>query len=95
VWLASTGGAAGNGSLMRTAPLAVFFHDDRARRRDASRRDSAITRFDPRCQLACAAFNRAIAAAIGREPARTALHGQPSVWADRDHPTRMYALVPA
>ncbi|HZZ83944.1 MAG TPA: ADP-ribosylglycohydrolase family protein [Anaeromyxobacteraceae bacterium] len=55
---------AGNGSLMRTAPIGVAFADDPLARRAAALRDSAITHFDPRCQLACAAFDAALAAAV-------------------------------
>jgi ADP-ribosylglycohydrolase len=62
VWASSGQHAAGNGSLMRTAPIAVHFLHNADLRRDASFLDSAITHFDPRCQLACAAFNAAIAA---------------------------------
>jgi ADP-ribosylglycohydrolase len=70
VWLAADGRRpAGNGSLMRTAPLGVrFAHDGRARA-SATLRDSAITHFDPRCQLACVALNGAIATALLRRPA--------------------------
>lgn len=69
VWLEGGRQVAGNGSLMRTAPIAVFYQDEAARRREVSMLDSALTHFDPRCQLACAAFNGAIAAAIGPRPA--------------------------
>jgi ADP-ribosylglycohydrolase len=62
-WLHSDKRTAGNGSLMRTAPIAVAFHDAPAHRRLASLTESAITHYDPRCRLACAAFNAAIAAA--------------------------------
>jgi ADP-ribosylglycohydrolase len=55
---------AGNGSLMRTAPIGVRFATDARGRRAASLADSAITHFDPRCQLACAALNGAVAAAL-------------------------------
>ncbi len=55
---------AANGSLMRTAPIGVLLGSDIASRRAASLADSAITHFDPRCEIACAAFNAAIAAAI-------------------------------
>lgn len=64
VWLESGKGAAGNGSLMRTAPIGVFFARDAASRRAASIGDSAITHYDPRCALACASFNAAIATAL-------------------------------
>lgn len=63
-WEKSGRQSAGNGSLMRTAPIGVFFCDDVAARRDASLSDSSITHFDPRCQLACALYNAAIARAI-------------------------------
>lgn len=63
-WIRTGKKSAGNGSLMRTAPIGVFFaKDDQARAR-ASLEDSAITHWDPRCQLACAALNGAIAKAI-------------------------------
>ncbi len=65
-WVENAQDAAGNGSLMRTAPIGVFYFQDDKARRAASFDDSAITHFDPRCQLACAAFNSAIAAAVGR-----------------------------
>lgn len=61
VWESRGRRPAANGSLMRTAPIAVFFAADPVARRAASLGDAAITHFDPRCQLACAAFNAAIA----------------------------------
>ncbi len=67
VWLERHRNAAGNGSLMRTAPIAVFFANHPDRRRAASLDDSTITHFDPRCQIACAAFNAAIAQALTTE----------------------------
>lgn len=69
VWEARGRQAAGNGSLMRTAPIGVLLSADEALRRRASLVDSAITHFDPRCQLACAAFNAVIARAVQRDPA--------------------------
>lgn len=66
-WIEGGRRAAGNGSLMRIAPLAVAY----ARRGDLDRMaraaidDSLITHADPRCALACAAFVRGIAAAGG------------------------------
>jgi ADP-ribosyl-[dinitrogen reductase] hydrolase len=68
LWLEGHRRLAGNGSLMRTAPIGVFFADRAEERRKASLEDSAITHFDPRCQLACASFNAAIAEAITSEP---------------------------
>ena len=64
VWEARGREAAGNGSLMRTAPIGVFFATDPTQLRQAAREDSAITHFDERCQQACVAFNVAIATAI-------------------------------
>jgi ADP-ribosylglycohydrolase len=68
VWLRGGRQQAGGGSLARTAPIGVFLaHDDRARML-ASFEDSALTHFDPRCQLACAAFNAALARALEGGP---------------------------
>lgn len=67
VWEEASGlKPAGNGSLMRTAPIGVLLAPLPAERRQLSMSDSAITHFDPRCQLACAIFNAAIAHAVGR-----------------------------
>ena len=69
VWLATQKTAAGNGSLMRTAPIGVFFARDAGPRREAALGDSALTHYDPRCSIACAAFDAAIAAAVtGGDP---------------------------
>ena len=68
VWLESGKLAAGNGSLMRTAPIGIAFMGDAHARRVASLWDSAITHYDPRCRLACAALNAAIAAMIDADP---------------------------
>lgn len=57
---------AGNGSLMRTAPIGVLLGDDAEACRRASLLDSVVTHADPRCTLACATFNAAIAAAVHR-----------------------------
>lgn len=72
-WLASGKKAAGNGSLMRTAPIALFYQDDATRCREVAMQDSAITHFDPRCQLACAAYDAAIAAAVTRNAGHDAV----------------------
>lgn len=47
---------AGNGSLMRCAPLALLFHGDPERRRHASRQESMLTHFDPLAGWACVAY---------------------------------------
>lgn len=64
VWMRSYRRSCTNGSLARTAPIGVFFARDEAARVQASFEDSALTHFDPRCQLACAAFNATLAKAI-------------------------------
>jgi ADP-ribosylglycohydrolase len=69
VWLRNGRQLAGNGSLMRTAPIGVFLARDAPARMQASFEDSALTHFDPRCQLACAALNAAIGHAITAGPA--------------------------
>jgi len=55
---------AGNGSLMRCAPLALLFHGEQDRRRVAARRESMLTHFDPLAGRACVAFGDLLAAAI-------------------------------
>lgn len=64
VWLRGFRRSCTNSSLARTAPIGVFFAKDDAARLQASFDDSALTHYDPRCQLACAALNEAIAKAI-------------------------------
>jgi ADP-ribosylglycohydrolase len=65
VWRQGGCRAAGNGSLMRTAPLAIALGGlDRTNLIDAAIAESMITHADPRCLLACAAFDGAIAAMI-------------------------------
>jgi ADP-ribosyl-[dinitrogen reductase] hydrolase len=64
VWIDSGRRSCGNGSLMRTTPIAVFHQADAAARRATSIADCAVTHYDPRCALAGASFNAAIAAAL-------------------------------
>lgn len=63
-WFASNQRACSSGSLKRTAPIGIFLTADTQARIAASLADSALTHFDPRCQLACVAFNAALACAI-------------------------------
>jgi ADP-ribosylglycohydrolase len=64
-WRAQGRQPAGNGSLMRTAPIAVALRGaSEGMLIDAAIADSLITHGDPRCVLACAAFDGAIAAAV-------------------------------
>ena len=72
VWLAGNRRGAGNGSLMRTAPIGVFFAGRPEELRTAALLDSAITHYDPRCRIACAALNAAIGAAVSTNEASTA-----------------------
>lgn len=67
VWEQRGRDAAGNGSLMRAAPIGVFFAGSPDLIRAASLADSAITHFDPRCQIACVAFNAAIGLACSAD----------------------------
>ena len=62
VWRAGGRRPAGNGSLMRTAPIGVALRDEALV--DAAIADSMITHADPRCILACIAFDAAIAALV-------------------------------
>jgi ADP-ribosyl-[dinitrogen reductase] hydrolase len=55
---------AGNGSLMRCAPLALLFHADAARRREAMEGESMLTHFDRLAGWACVAFGDLLAAAL-------------------------------
>lgn len=61
-WLNSGRRAAGNGSLMRSAPIGVRFTGDAVIEEAIA--DAIITHADPRCVLATAAFDASIAAAI-------------------------------
>jgi ADP-ribosylglycohydrolase len=61
---ARTGHTAGNGSLMRTAPVALRYLDDPAGLVDAARRVGALTHYDTRAQEACALWSLAIRVAI-------------------------------
>jgi ADP-ribosyl-[dinitrogen reductase] hydrolase len=65
VWEAKAEGSnAGNGSVMRCAPLAVAFADDTNELQQVSRDSSRITHADPRCTHGCAALNLTIAALL-------------------------------
>lgn len=56
--------AAGNGSLMRTAPVALAFLDDDAARAEAAMAASALTHGDPLAGQACVLWCAAIARAV-------------------------------
>jgi ADP-ribosyl-[dinitrogen reductase] hydrolase len=59
------GKTAGNGALMRTAPLALAFPGDVAGLVKNSRADASLTHFDPVAGFACAALNLLISTALG------------------------------
>jgi ADP-ribosyl-[dinitrogen reductase] hydrolase len=59
-----TGKTAGNGSLMRTAPVALAYLDDPAGLVDAATQLSALTHADPEAGEACALWCLAIAHAV-------------------------------
>jgi ADP-ribosyl-[dinitrogen reductase] hydrolase len=56
--------SAGNGSLMRLAPVAIRFWNDRARLRDVAARQSKTTHAAPEAVDACVAFAQVLADAI-------------------------------
>jgi ADP-ribosyl-[dinitrogen reductase] hydrolase len=56
--------SAGNGSLMRLAPVAIRFWNDRARLRDVAERQSKTTHGAPEAIDACIAFAEVLADAI-------------------------------
>ncbi|PSP90045.1 ADP-ribosylglycohydrolase [Halobacteriales archaeon QS_4_69_34] len=58
------GSNAGNGSVMRCAPLALALTDDPDALQRVSRESSAITHADPRCTHGCAVLNLTIAALL-------------------------------
>src|SRR5882757_5129278 len=59
-----TGRTAGNGSLMRTAPLALAYLDDEAALVEAARAVSELTHYDPEAGDACVLWCLAIRHAI-------------------------------
>jgi ADP-ribosyl-[dinitrogen reductase] hydrolase len=55
---------AGNGSLMRCAPIALRYVHDAEQRRAVTQRESTLTHFDPLAGWACVAFNDLLVAAM-------------------------------
>jgi ADP-ribosyl-[dinitrogen reductase] hydrolase len=84
-----TGRTAGNGSLMRTAPLALAYLDDEAALVEATRAVSELTHYDPEAGDACVLWCCAIRHAIltGALDARIGLQHIPTerrdIWAAR------------
>jgi ADP-ribosyl-[dinitrogen reductase] hydrolase len=58
------GPRAGNGSLIRCAPLGLRYSRDAQARHDASRRDSTLTHFDRLAGWTCSAYNDLLTAAL-------------------------------
>lgn len=76
VWENRAEGAnAGNGSVMRAAPIGVAFAGESERRQAASRESSVITHADPRCVAGCVVLTGTIARLLQGvdEPLTTAL----------------------
>ncbi|MFB6186863.1 MAG: ADP-ribosylglycohydrolase family protein [Halobacteriaceae archaeon] len=68
VWQQSREGKnAGNGSVMRTAPLAIAFADDESKLTEVSLKSSRITHADDRCEYGSAILNLTIAAILREE----------------------------
>lgn len=64
IWLARDRNAAGNGGLMRAAPLAVAYCTRPDALVDAALTEAGLTHWDPRCRLAQAGYDAAIASAV-------------------------------
>jgi ADP-ribosylglycohydrolase len=84
-----TGHTAGNGSLMRTAPVALAYLDDPDGLTEAATAISALTHYDPEAGEACVLWCHAIRHAVltGALDARVGLDRLPAAsrarWADR------------
>lgn len=65
--------SAGNGSLMRLAPIALFAHTDADNAASLAAQQSRTTHAAPQCLDACAVFARMLVAAIGGEPKEAVL----------------------
>lgn len=64
VWLENFQKVKDNAALVRTAPIGLYFFNRREERALASFEDTAITHFDPLCQVAAATFNGLLANAV-------------------------------
>lgn len=72
--------AAGNGSLMRLAPVAIRFHRDRAKLRDAAARQSRTTHAAPEAVDACLVYAEMLADAIEGRLVSEVLQGHQGNW---------------
>jgi ADP-ribosyl-[dinitrogen reductase] hydrolase len=64
VWERDGGSPAGNGAVMRCAPVALRWRADRARLREETAHSVEVTHYDPRCVWSAYAVNLALAAAL-------------------------------
>ncbi|MEK7467105.1 MAG: ADP-ribosylglycohydrolase family protein [Planctomycetota bacterium] len=69
VWEQSVGRAAGNGGVMRVAPVGLAFHDNPEALAKAAHDATAITHFDPRCIQGALAIAAAVASLLNGGPA--------------------------
>ncbi|KAF0246659.1 MAG: hypothetical protein FD180_478 [Planctomycetota bacterium] len=69
VWEQSVGQAAGNGGIMRVAPVGLAFHDNPEALAKAARDATAITHYDPRCTQGALAVAAAVASLLNGGPA--------------------------
>lgn len=72
---------AGNGSLMRLAPVAVRYWNDRDKLRDAAARQSRTTHGAPEAVDACVAYAEILADAIAGKPVAQVLAPRGGQWA--------------
>jgi ADP-ribosyl-[dinitrogen reductase] hydrolase len=73
--------SAGNGSLMRLAPVPIRYWRDRPRLRDAAARQSKTTHAAPEAVDACVIYAEMIADAIEGRPRSVVLAARPGEWA--------------
>jgi ADP-ribosyl-[dinitrogen reductase] hydrolase len=73
--------SAGNGSLMRLAPVAIRFWNDRAKLRDIAGRQSKTTHAAPEAVDACIAFAEVLADAIAGRSKATVLRARSAPYA--------------
>ncbi len=71
-WMQSSRRMNGSAVLARTSPVGVFLSSRPDERIATALDDCALTHYDPRCQLACAALNGSLAAAIEKAGVATA-----------------------
>lgn len=83
------GPTAGNGSLIRCAPVSLLYYCDAAKRHEVSHRESMLTHFDRLAGWSCAAFNDLLTAAFHGDLAEDL----PAVAAAFEHEDKRVAAV--